>query len=92
MILDTGEFLAFGLYFGLLGFLARRQNTDTRQRACATTWMSLEFVLFIVFTVLFFTMGADGFPYTIFGALYLLSLIVATVMTIQMRETLEMLS
>ena len=92
MLLDTGEFLAFGLYFGLLSFLARRQNTDPRQRAFATTWMSLEFVLFIVFTVLFFTIGADGLPYTIFGALYLLSLIVATVITIQMRETLEMLS
>jgi hypothetical protein len=92
IILETGEFLAFGLYFFLLSSLAQRQNTDMARQRSPSTWAYIEFVLFILFTLLFFISGADGLPYTIFGALYLLSLIIAIVITIQMRKTVESLS
>ena len=92
IILDTGEFLTFGLYFLLLGMLARRQNTDAERQGLPNTWAYIEFALFILFTFLFFYAGAEGLQYTIFGALYLLSLIVAIVVTIQMKKTVETLS
>ena len=92
MILDTGEFLAFGLYFRLLGSLARRQNTDTERRGAIKIWAYIEFALFILFTLLFFMNGAGGLLYTIFGALYLVSLILAIVLTVRMRQTVETLS
>lgn len=91
ILLDTGEFLAFGLYFLLLSSLARRQGTDLERLGMSKTWTYIELALFFLFTLLFFMLGADGLPYTIFGALYLLSIIVAIVMTIQMRKTLETL-
>jgi membrane-bound metal-dependent hydrolase YbcI (DUF457 family) len=91
IILDTGEFLAFGLYFLLLGSLARQQNTDPERRASSRMWAYIEFSLFILFTALFFRLGARGLQNTIFGALYLLSMIVAIVVTIQMRKTVETL-
>lgn len=91
IILDTGEFLAFGLYFLLLSSLARRQGTDTERRGSTRTWAYIEFALFILFTLLFFMIGAEGLIYTIFGALYLLSLILAIVVTVRMRKTVEAL-
>jgi hypothetical protein len=36
--------------------------------------------------------GAEGLPYTIFGALYLLSLMIAILVTIRMRKTVEALA
>ena len=90
IILDTGEFLAFGFYFFLLGSLARRQNTDTGHQSTSRLWVYVQFVLFIIFTILFFSIGTDGIQYTIFGALYLLSVIFAIVITIRMRRTIEL--
>jgi len=92
IILDTGEFLALGVYFLLLSSLARRQSTDPERQGSSKTWAYIEFSLFILFTVLFFGIGAKGLPYTIYGALYLLSLIIATVISIQMRKTVEAFS
>jgi membrane-bound metal-dependent hydrolase YbcI (DUF457 family) len=92
ILLDTGEFLAFGLYFLLLGSLARRQNTDMQHQLSSNLWMYIEFGLFILFTALFFRIGAEGLPRTIFGVLYLLSIIIAIVITIQMSKTVETLS
>jgi membrane-bound metal-dependent hydrolase YbcI (DUF457 family) len=92
VILDTGEFLAFALYFLLLGSFARRQNTDRERQDTCARWAYLEFALFILFTVLFFVIGENGLPNTIFGASYLVSLIVAIVVTIRMRKTVEMSS
>lgn len=91
IILDTGEFLAFGLYFLLLGSLARRQNTDVNRQSSSKAWAYIELSLFILFTILFFSLGTRGLQNTIFGALYLLSLIIAIVVTIQMRKTIETL-
>jgi membrane-bound metal-dependent hydrolase YbcI (DUF457 family) len=91
ILLETGEFLAFGLYFLLLASLAERQNTDREYQRTSKTWAYIEFVLFLVFSVLFFSLGPEGLPYTIFGALYLISMIIAIVITIQMRKTVEAL-
>ena len=89
ILLDTGEFLAFGLYLLLLGSLARREGTDRERLSSSKTWAYVEFALFLLFTLLFFIGGTDGLPYTIFGALYLLSLVVAIILTLQMRKTIE---
>jgi membrane-bound metal-dependent hydrolase YbcI (DUF457 family) len=88
IILETGEFLAFGLYFLLLGSLARRQNTDREREGSVTIWAYTEFALFI----LFFSIGMEGLQYTIFGALYLISIMIAIVLTIQMRRTVATFS
>ena len=92
IILDTGEFLAFGLYFLLLGSLARKYNTDRANWSLPRLWAYVEFALFILFTLLFFSTGLEGLPYTIFGALYLVSIVVAMVITIRMKQTIESLS
>lgn len=92
IILETGEFLAFGLYFWVLSSLARRQNTDRKYQSPLKAWAYIEFALFIIFVVLFFMIGAGGLPYMVFGALYLLSMIVAIVITVQMRKTVESIS
>ena len=89
ILLDTGEFLAFGLYFLLLGSLARKQNTDLERQGANKMWAYVQFALFILFTLMFFVMGTKGLQYTIFGALYLLSMIIAMVVTIRMRRTIE---
>jgi len=89
IFLDTGEFLAFGLYFLLLGSLSRKQNTDMERQGANKMWAYLQFALFILFTVMFFVIGTKGLHYTIFGALYLLSMIIAMSVTVRMRRTIE---
>jgi membrane-bound metal-dependent hydrolase YbcI (DUF457 family) len=91
IILDTGEFLAFGLYFLLLVSLSQRYNTDTERQNSTRMWGYAELILFIVFTALFFAIGTHGLIYQIFGALYLISLIVGMVITTKMRKTVESL-
>jgi hypothetical protein len=89
ILLETGEFLAFGLYFLLLGSLARKHNTDVARQKSTQPLAYIQFGFFAIFAVLFFLRGNGGLPYTIFGALYLLSIIVAMVMTTRMRTTIE---
>ena len=89
-LLDTGEFLFFGLYFGYLLSVARRSTTDTGYLSRLRFWMIAQYVLFVLVTVLAFTMGAGYF--TLFGGLYLLSLILAFGVSIRMRETIETLA
>ena len=91
ILLDTGEFLAFGLYFLLLGSLAVRYGTDKERQSSSKIWAYIELSLFVLFTALFFIIGTKGLHYQLFGALYLLSLIVAIVMTIRMKQTVETL-
>lgn len=91
IILETGEFLAFGLYFLLLISLSRKHNTDVARQGSAKTLAYAQFVLFVVFAALFFASGATGLAYTIFGTLYLLSLIITMVVTIKMKQTVESL-
>lgn len=91
IVLDTGEFLAFGLYFLLLASLSQRYRTDSERQASTRIWGYVELILFIVFTALFFTIGAKGLQYQVFGALYLISLIVGMVITTKMKRTVESL-
>jgi hypothetical protein len=92
IFLDTGEFLLFGLYFHLLGSLAQKQGTDRERRRSLHIWAIVQFALFILFTLMFFLMGTSGLQYTVFGALYLLSMILAMTITIRMRQTVETIS
>ena len=91
-LLDSGEFLGFSLYFLLLYSLAQKHNIDQEHQSSARMWMYIQFVLFLVFTVLFFTLGADGIQYIVFGGLYLLSLTIAIGITMRMRRTVETVS
>lgn len=91
ILLDTGEFLAFGLYFLLLVSLAARASMDVQHQSVARTWGYIELFLFVVFTALFFSIGTQGQVYQVFGGLYLLSLIVAIIITIRMKRTVETL-
>jgi hypothetical protein len=50
-------------------------------------WIGVQGVLFVVFTVLVYTMEKGFMPP--FGALYLLSLGLAFGVTLRMRETVE---
>ncbi|NIO68483.1 MAG: hypothetical protein GTN71_05405 [Anaerolineae bacterium] len=81
------EFLCFALFFVLLDVTARKRGTDGGFLRTLRVWTVVQGVLFVVFTVLVYTMEA-GFmiPY---GALYLLSLGLAFGVTIRMRETVE---
>jgi membrane-bound metal-dependent hydrolase YbcI (DUF457 family) len=89
IVMDTGEFLAFGFYFLMLGSLAVRYGTDANRQVLSKTWAYIEFALFALFTVLFFTVGTKGLLYQVFGGLYLLSLIVSIIITIRMKKTVE---
>ncbi len=85
--MDPAEFLCFGLYLWVLGAWARKQNTDSEFINKQRVWMWLEFALFIIFTPLVYVM-TKGFL-TIFGALYLFSLLMSFFVTIRMRKTVE---
>ena len=89
IFLDTGEFLAFALYFLLLGSLSRKHHTDTTHIPTLRIWVTVQFILFVLFTFLFFFMPTLPLLFTIFGALYLVSLITAMILTIRMRKTVE---
>lgn len=81
------EMLFFALYFAGLAVLAGRQGTDLGRVRGLKGWTAVQTILFLIFLVLVYTMES-GFM-TIYGAVYLLSLGVATVLTIQMRQTIE---
>ena len=91
IFLDTGEFLAFGLYFLYLGSLAQKQGTDADRRRSLRMWAILQFTLFVLFALMFFVLGAKGLLYTIYGGLYLLSLVITITLTIRMRQTVDVL-
>ena len=66
---------------------ARRRGTDAGFLRTLRIWTVVQGVLFVVFTVLVYTMER-GFM-TPYGALYLLSMGLAFGVTIRMRETVE---
>ena len=86
---NTGEYLMFGFYFLLLGSLSRKGGTDVGHQNSAKIWAYTEFGLFVVFAGVFFASGMKGLLFTIYGALYLLSIIVAMVVTVRMRSTVD---
>jgi len=88
IFLDTGEFLAFGLYCMLLVSLANKHRTNQEYVGKARMFAYVQFVLFVLFTILFFTVQMKLLA-TIFGALYLLSMFYAIGITIRMKNTIE---
>jgi membrane-bound metal-dependent hydrolase YbcI (DUF457 family) len=81
------EFLFIALYFVLLDARARKHGTDAGYLRVLRRWTAVQAVLFVVFTVLVYTMSS-GFMVP-FGALYLVSLGIALGVTIRMRDTVE---
>lgn len=81
------EMLFFAAYFYWLGQAARRQGTNLDKVRGVGLCTAVQLSLFLIFTVLVYTLNS-GFM-TIYGAAYLITLIVAAVITIQMQETIE---
>ncbi len=88
IFLDTGEFLAFGLYCMLLVSLASTQGTNQDYAGKTRVFAYIQFAFFALFTILFFAVKMKLLA-TIFGALYLLSMFYAIGITIRMRNTIE---
>lgn len=82
------EMLFFAAYFYWLSQTARRQGTNLDRLRGLRLWTAVQLLLFVVFLVLVYTLDSGGFL-TIYGAAYLLSLGLAAVLTIQLRETIE---
>jgi membrane-bound metal-dependent hydrolase YbcI (DUF457 family) len=85
--MEPAEFLCFGIYLWVLGGWARKYSTDTDFASKHRMWMMIEFALFVIFTPLAYTM-TKGFL-TIFGVMYLFSIMTAFLVTIRMRKTIE---
>lgn len=86
LMLST-EYLFLALYFLLLYSLARKHKTDQDYQKPLGVWTLIQAALFIIFTILVYTMG-KGFT-TINGAVYLLSLFLTIAVTIRTRKTIE---
>ena len=87
IILMTGEFLAFGLFFLLLVSVGNKQKTDEEYLPQLRIYAYAQFALFVLFTVAAFVIG-KGFT-TIYGLVYLISLFFAIAITFRMRNTVE---
>ena len=85
--MDPAEFLFFGGYLWVLSNWAAKYKTDGDFAGKLRMWMILEFALFVVFTPLVYMMS-KGFA-TIFGAVYLFSIMMAFIVTLRMRKTIE---
>jgi membrane-bound metal-dependent hydrolase YbcI (DUF457 family) len=81
------EMFFIALYFGGLIVLAQRQGTDLGRVRSLQVWTAVQTLLFLIFLVLVYTMES-GFM-TIYGVVYLLSLGLAMVITVRMRQTIE---
>lgn len=81
------EMFFLALYFGGLIALAQRQGTDLGRVRSLKVWTAVQTILFLIFLALVYTMES-GFM-TIYGVVYLLSLVLAMVITVQMRETVS---
>lgn len=86
-LMMSTEFLFFALFFVLLSVTARKRGTDGGFLGSLRVWTVVQSVLFVVFTILVYSME-KGFM-TPYGALYLLSLGLTFGVTIRMRETVE---
>lgn len=87
--MDPAEFLFLALFFIWLGNAARIHKTDTQHLKTLRIWIIAMVVLLVIFTPLAYLMS-KGFQ-TIYGAFYLISLTAAFIITIQMRNTVEVI-
>ena len=86
----SAEFLFFALFFLGLHSIARKQGTDQEYLGKLRLWTWLQAGLFVVFTVLVYTMQKGLM--TPYGLLYLLSLGLAICVTIRMRKTVDIVA
>ena len=86
-LMMTVEFFFFALFFLGLSTLARRQGTDLGYLGKLRMWTWVQLGLFVIFTVLVYTLS-KGFM-TPYGLTYLLSLGLAIGVTIRMRQTID---
>ena len=86
----SAEFLFFALFFLGLHSIARKQGTDQEYLGKLRLWTWLQAGLFVVFTVLVYTMQKGLM--TPYGLLYLLSLGLAIGVTIRMRKTVDIVA
>lgn len=84
--MEPAEFLFFGFYLWVLGKWARQYSTNRGFFKWHLFWMTLEFLLFLIFLPLVYLMN-KGFL-TIYGAVYLFSLFTVFFVTIRMRKTI----
>ncbi len=82
------ESLVCPLFFILLYRTARKQNTDGGFLRTLRIWTIIQVVLFIIFTVLVYTMGQEAIMIP-FGALYIPTLGLIVGVMIRMRKTVE---
>jgi membrane-bound metal-dependent hydrolase YbcI (DUF457 family) len=86
-LMDPAEMLFLALFFFMLDYTARKRKTNTDYLGTLQVWMWIETVLFVVLTVLAFTLGKTY--YTVNGAVYLFSIILSICIIIRMRRTIE---
>ncbi len=89
-LMMSTEFLFFALFFVGLAGIARKYSTDQEYLGKLQIWTWIQTALFVVFTVLVYVMQ-KGYM-TPYGAIYLLSLILAIGVTIRMRNTVEVVA
>lgn len=84
-LLLPAEFLFYALFFWSL--LRLQEKAQIKPVKSLKFWIILQLVLFAIFTVLVYVL--DGGFMTIYGLVYLLSLGLAWVITIRMRDVLD---
>ncbi len=84
----SAEFLFFWLYLLWIRSVARQKGTDGGAPRSLAFWTNLMLALFLIFLPLSYLW--PGY-FTVYGALYLVSLAAVFVITIRMRDTLELL-
>jgi membrane-bound metal-dependent hydrolase YbcI (DUF457 family) len=86
-LMDPAEMLCLTLFYFMLDVTARKRKTDMEYLRTLRVWMGIEAVLFVVLTILAFTLGK--IYYTINGAVYLFSIVLSICIIIRMRKTIE---
>ncbi len=86
-LMMPAEFFSFALFFWVLAIMAQKQKTNLDSVRTVRIWTAVQMALFILFTILVYIMK-QGFM-TIYGAAYLLSLILAWIIAIKLRQTIE---
>jgi membrane-bound metal-dependent hydrolase YbcI (DUF457 family) len=86
-LMNPLEFLFIALFFYMLLVLAKKHQTNAGFLRTLNVWMIVEIVLFVVFLPLLYM--PVKIINTLYGLLYLVSLIAALVITVRMRATVE---
>jgi len=87
-LMNPLEFLFIALFFMALNAQMRKQNTDMEFIPKLRIWTFIQTALFGIFLILTFTTDS-GLITTIYGALYLLSVILLLVISFRLRKTIE---